>query len=209
VGYWAWLSFVPVPGLGRVSFAKGENWTNYIDSRWLPLRKFDGAWDPEGILSTLPAVAGCLIGCFAGLFMMNNKVAAAKKGLYFIGAGVVLIAAGYLWGLQFPVIKKIWTSSFVLVASGYSCILLGMFYQVIDVWKWRAWTVPFMWIGSNALAIYMARNLVEFRKIAGRFVGDTAFFPNPVTDLTTTCVSLLLIILLAGFLYRKKVFIRI
>jgi predicted acyltransferase len=173
------------------------------------LRKFDGEWDPEGILSTFPAIATCLLGSFAGLFMMNKEFPAAKKGLYFIGAGVVLLASGYLWGLQFPVIKKIWTSSYVLVAGGYSCILLGVFYQIIDVWKWRAWTTPFVWIGSNALAVYMVRNMVDFRKIAERLVGSVDYCDNAITNFSVTCVSLGLIVLLAGYLYRKKVFIRI
>ncbi len=210
VGYWAWLSFVPVPGLGRVSFEKGENWANYFDSRWLPFRKNDGAWDPEGPLSTFPAVATCLLGCFAGLFLMNSNFPAKKKGWCLMAAGVVLLAAGYLWGLQFPIIKKIWTSSYVLAAGGYSCLLLGLFYQIIDVWKIRAWTAPFLWIGSNALAIYMVTNILEFRKLAERLTGGGFWAPpGGVGALATTAVSLGFVLLLAGFMYRKKVFIRI
>lgn len=210
VGYWAWLSFVPVPGLGRVSFEKGENWANYIDSMYLPLRKNDGPWDPEGYLSTFPAVATCLLGFFAGLFIKNPAVPAQKKGLYFMGAGVVLLAAGYAWGLQFPIIKKIWTSSYVLAAGGYSCLLLGVFYQVVDVWKIRAWTAPFLWIGSNSLAIYMVCNLVDFEKITSRFVGGGNWASEGgLGAFAATAISLGLVVLLAGFMYRKKVFIRI
>lgn len=209
-GYWAWLSFIPVPGLGRTSFEVGENWANYIDNTWLPLHKNDGTWDPEGILSTIPAVATCLLGCFAGLFIKNPNVPAARKALYCIAAGGVLVVAGYLWGLQFPVIKKIWTSSYVLVAGGYSCLLLGVFYQVVDVWKIRAWTPPFLWIGSNALAIYMARNLIDFRKIAERFMlGGSSEAAGGGAAFVVAAVSLGLMLLLAGFMYRKKVFIRI
>ncbi len=210
VGYWAWLSFVPVPGLGRCSFAVEENWANYIDRLYLPLRRNDGNWDPEGILSTLPAVATCLLGFFAGLFIKSPAVPAEKKGLYFMGAGLVLLAAGYAWGLQFPVIKRIWTSSYVLVAGGYSCLLLGLFYQIIDVWKFRAWTAPFLWIGSNALAIYMVRNLVDFNAITGRFVGADYWAPEGgPAALAAAVITLGWVVLLAGFLYRKKVFIRI
>jgi predicted acyltransferase len=210
VGYWAWFSFVPVPGLGRVSFEKGENWANYIDSMYLPLRKNDGAWDPEGYLSTFPAVVTCLLGFFAGLFIKNPAVPAQKKGLYFVGAGLVLLAAGYAWGLQFPIIKKIWTSSYVLAAGGYSCILLGIFYQIVDVWKIRAWTAPFLWIGSNSLAIYMVCNLVDFQQITARFVGDDYWEPQGgMAAFAATAISLGLVVLLAGFMHRKKVFIRI
>jgi predicted acyltransferase len=209
-GYWAWLSFVPVPGLGRTSFAVEENWANYIDRLFLPLRKNDGAWDPEGILSTLPAVGTCLLGFFAGLFIKSPAVPARKKGLYLMGAGLVLLAAGCAWGLQFPIIKRIWTSSYVLAAGGYSCLLLGVFYQVIDVWKFRAWTAPFLWIGSNALAVYMARNLVDFSRITDRFVGAGHWAPEGgLAALASAAVTLGWVVLLAGFLYRRKVFIRI
>ena len=209
-GYWAWLSFVPVPGLGRTSFAVEENWANYLDRLYLPLRKNDGNWDPEGLLSTLPAVGTCLLGFFAGLFIKNPAVPANRKGLYFMGAGLVLLAAGYAWGLQFPVIKRIWTSSYVLAAGGWSCLLLGAFYQVVDVWKIRFWTAPFLWIGSNALAVYMVKNLVDFNKITARFFGLTDWVPQQgVTALAAAAVTLGWVVLLAGFMYRKKVFIRI
>ena len=210
IGYWAWLSFVPVPGLGTVSFAKGETWPNYLDGHLLPFSKTDGKWDAEGILSTFPAVGSCLLGVFAGLFLKNPRVPANRKGIYLICAGILGICAGYLWGFQFPVIKKIWTSSFVILAGGYSCLALGVFYQVIDVWKMRVWTAPFLWIGSNALAIYMVCNIVKLEKIAARLIGEGAFAPpGGVGSMCETVIRLAFVVLLAGFLYRKKVFIRI
>ena len=210
VGYWAWLSFVPVPGLGLVSFTKGMTWPNHIDSRWLPFSKSEGCWDAEGLLSTLPAIGTCLLGAFAGLFLKNPKVPADRKGLYLIGVGILGICAGYLWGFQFPIIKKIWTSSFVLLTGGYSCLMLGVFYQLIDVWKIRFWTTPFLWIGSNALAIYMVCNMVKFEGIAGRLIGEgDSAPPGGLGSMSETVIRLGLVVLLAGFLYRKKVFIRI
>jgi len=128
LGYWAWLSFIPVPGLGHTSFAMGENWTNWIDAHYLPLRKIHGTWENQGILSTFPAVASALLGIFASQILLNKSIGEMKKVYYFIGGGVALVIAGYLWGLQFPIIKRIWTSSYVLVAGGYSFMLLGVFY---------------------------------------------------------------------------------
>ncbi len=210
LGYWAWLSFVPVPGLGTTSFEKGMAWPNYLDSRFLPLSKTDGHWDAEGLLSTLPAIGSCLLGVFAGLFMKNPKVPANRKGFYLMGVGILGVCAGYAWGLQFPVIKKIWTSSFVILAGGYSCLILGVFYQIIDVWKIRAWTPPFLWIGSNALAIYMICNMVKFEKLAARLIGEGVYAPaGGMGSLCETVIRLGFVVLLAGFLYRKKVFIRI
>lgn len=210
VGYWAWLSFVPVPGLGTASFAKGATWPNYLDSLWLPLSKSEQSWDAEGLLSTLPAIGSCLLGVFAGLFLKDPRVPANRKGLWLIGAGLLGICAGYLWGIQFPIIKKIWTSSFVILAGGYSCIILGVFYQIIDVWKIRAWTAPFLWIGSNALAIYMVCNIVKFDKLAARLIGEGAYAPpGGLGSMCETVIRLGFVVLLAGFLYRRKVFIRI
>ena len=82
-----------------------------------------------------------------------------------------MLAAGYLWALQFPIIKAIWTSSFVLVVSGYSAIVLGLMHQVIDVWGWKAWATIFVWIGANAIALYFINNIVGFEPFALRFVG--------------------------------------
>jgi len=208
--YWAWLTFVPVPGLGHTSFAMGENWSNWLDQHVLPLRRHDGNWDPEGILSTIPAVATCLLGVFAGKFLKNAPVAHEKKGYYFVAAGIVCVALGYLWGLQFPVIKKIWTSSYVLVAGGYSAVLLGLFYQVIDVWKVRKWTTPFLWIGSNSLVIYLSWNLIQFKVIAQRFVGGEIYeWLGAAGDLAIVTVSLAMLLGLARYLYQKRLFIRL
>ncbi|MCC6144288.1 MAG: DUF5009 domain-containing protein [Candidatus Hydrogenedentes bacterium] len=208
--YWAWLSFIPVPGLGKTSFAMGENWPSYIDSQFLPLRRYNGTWDPEGIMSTLPAIGTCLLGVFAGLFIKNPKVPAEKKGYYFLAAAFACLVVGYLWGFQFPIIKKIWTSSYVLVAGGYSLLLLAIFYQIIDVWKVRGWITPFLWIGSNALVVYMAWNLIDFEEIAARFAGGPIHDSlGAAGDLGVTAVSLAFVLLLARFLYNKKIFIRI
>src|SRR6266566_1629002 len=91
------------------------------------------AWDPEGLLSTLPAIATCLLGVFAGLLLKNQLVPEQRKVMFFLGAGVASVLAGFLWGLHFPVIKKIWTSSYVLVAGGYSLLLLGAFHQLVEI----------------------------------------------------------------------------
>ncbi len=121
-----------------------------------------------------------------------------------------LAALGWLWDLQFPVIKKIWTSSFVLVACGYSCLLLSLFYLVIDVWRLRLWALPFVWIGMNPITIYMLDNLVDIPKIAERFVGGdlNTYFGN-YGPLAVAVVGLLVTFGIAGFLYQRKIFLRL
>src|SRR5581483_1454453 len=119
-GYWALLVFVPVPGFGAGDFAEGHNLTNWLDKMFLPLRKWDGDHDPEGLLSTLPAIASSLWGVLAGLLLKNPSVEPARKVRLLVACGCAGVVAGLLWHLQFPIIKKIWTSSFVLFTAGVS-----------------------------------------------------------------------------------------
>ena len=214
-GYWALMTFVPVPGIGAGSFAPDANLANWIDANYLPGRLWDKTRDPEGLLSTLPAIGTCLLGVLAGLLLKDERLTPSKRSLWLIIAGVALVAAGYLWGLQFPIVKSIWTSSFVLVAGGYSAILLGATYQVADVWGWKTWTTIFVWIGVNAITLYFINGVVGFQPFARRFVGgDVAAWLNqtftPGTGLFVThVVGLAFAVALAGFLYRRKIFIRV
>ncbi len=170
-GYWALMTFVPVPGIGAGSFAPDANLANWIDAHYLPGRLWDKTRDPEGLLSTLPAIGTCLLGVFAGMLLKSERFVPQQKSLWLVGSGIVLVLAGHLWGLQFPVIKAIWTSSFVLVAGGYSLILLGAWHQIIDVWGLRAWSTIFVWIGANAITLYFLNNVFGFEPFAQRFVG--------------------------------------
>lgn len=197
------------------AFDKGMNLANHLDFRYLPGKKWDVYWDPEGLLSTLPAIATCLLGVFAGLLLQSKSIHEQQKVYYLLLSGALGVVAGFLWGLQFPVIKKIWTSSYVLVAGGYSAILLGIFYQVVDIWKYQSWCQPFIWIGMNSITIYLANNIIGFRRLAARFVGGDVknFLDAHITsgfgDLTVSLVGLALGIWLVHFLYRKKIFLRL
>jgi len=214
-GYWALMTFVPVPGIGAGSFAPDANLANWIDAHYLPGRLWDKTRDPEGMLSTLPAIGTCLIGVFAGLLLKQERLSPQSQSLWLIGAGIASVAAGHLWGLQFPVIKAIWTSSFVLVAGGYSLILLGALHQIIDVWNFRAWSTIFVWIGTNAIMLYFLNNIVGFEPFALRFVGGDFsalidHFTTPATGrFLAHVVGLSFAIALAGYFYRRKIFLRV
>jgi predicted acyltransferase len=239
VGYWVLTSFVPIRDFNletrhlqalnlqpqsaetrqlffsttnRVQgrFEDGLNLTQHLDFQFLPGYKWDGAYDPEGLLSTLPAIATCLLGVFAGLFLRNGSQDGQKKVLCLLAAGVAAIALGFLWGMQFPVIKKIWTSSYVLVAGGYACLFLAVFYQIIEIWGWRKWCAPFVWIGTNAITIYLAFHLIRFSDFAQSLVG------GPVQrclgqwdEMAQAIVIVALVLALVGFLYRRKIFLRV
>jgi predicted acyltransferase len=215
VGYWALMTFVPVPGIGAGSFAPDANLANWIDAHWLPGHLWDETRDPEGLLSTLPAIASCLLGVFAGVLLRDVRVPTERKSLWLIGAGIGLLAAGHLWALQFPIIKAIWTSSFVLVTAGWSAILLGAFHQVVDVWGVKRWATMLVWIGTNAITLYMANNLINFAEVSQRLVGgDVAeLLDRAVTsgtgNLAVNGLGLAFAVALAGFMYRRKIFVRV
>ena len=218
LAYWAFLSFVPVPGVGHPSFEMGANWPNWFDAHYLPLRKWRGTWDPEGILSTIPAIVSGLLGVFTSILLLNKNIPDMKKVWYFIGGGAVLVALGYLWGLQFPVIKRLWTSSYVLVAGGYSAMLMGIFYYIVDVKKWQKWALPFIWIGMNPITLYMTVNIVDRWAFANRFVGlksaHVSFNPDlPLNErfgiFMLASFFLFFVFTIVRFMFKRKIFIRI
>ena len=229
VGYWALMTFVPVQGIGAGSFAPDANLANWIDAHYLPGWKWDVTRDPEGLLSTLPAIGTCLLGVLAGLLLTDPRLPGGQKSLRLIAAGIPLIIAGYLWGLQFPIIKVLWTSSFVLVAGGYSLMLLGFWHQIIDVWGFKRWVMPFIWLGTNAITLYFINNVTtdqfatrfagstvsSFELFATRFVGGdfAALLDRMITPsmgiFVVRVLGLVFAVLLARFLYRRQIFLRV
>ncbi|MGA2243867.1 MAG: heparan-alpha-glucosaminide N-acetyltransferase domain-containing protein [Verrucomicrobiota bacterium] len=246
LGYWALLELVPFPDVRPVpggtaviskeagytnilqlnlastnmisgSFLQGVNLANYLDQKYLPGRKYDGTYDPEGFLSTLPALVTGLLGIFTGLFLRNQSVSGTKKALYLVSAGAAGAVLGWLWGLEMPVIKKIWTSSYVLVAGGYSAMLLGLFYWIVEVKEKTAWCQPFVWIGMNPITLYLASNFLGglgFEKLAQRLAGGPvkSFFDAHVArgfgELVISAVAVALFVWFARFLYQRKIFLR-
>lgn len=173
VGYWAALTFIPVPGIGAGHLEEGRNLTNWIDLHYLPGRKWDTTHDPEGLLSTFPAIATGLLGVFAGLVLRDEGRRPEQKAAWLVRFGAGLLAVGYLASLGHPLIKKLWTSTYVLVAGGWSSLALALFYYLIDVRNWKRWCTPFVWVGLNPITIYLACNLVKFDPLAARLVGGS------------------------------------
>ena len=139
-----------------------------MDRRPLPARlqgcKWDGRHDPEGLLSTHSCrVGGCPSwSVLAGVLLYRNKYGPwGNVVILIVGAPILYQRPATPWGFQFPIIKKLWTSSFVLLTTGISAVLLGLFYLVVDVIKFRIWAAPFVWIGMNAITLYLVWNLFE------------------------------------------------
>ncbi len=199
-------------------FDMGYNVANHFDFVHLPGRHYDVFWDPEGILSTLPAIVTGLFGIFAGLFLMEKSVPDERKVFWLVTLGVAGVIFGFLWGAEFPVIKKIWTSSFVLVAGGYSAMLLGVFYWIVDMKKWQLWCRPFVWVGMNPITLYLVSNLMGgegYHKLAARFAGGPVLdylnthVARGFGDVVVSLVGIFLFFWLANFLYRRKIFLRL
>lgn len=210
LGYWALMSRVPVPGIGAGDLAEGRNLANWIDSQYLPGRKWDGNHDPEGLLSTLPAIATALLGILTGEWLRKSSQGVWQKAGGLALAGVLLVALGWAWSAQFPVIKKLWTSSYVLVAGGYSLLLLSTFLVLVDGLKWRRGFMPFLWIGMNPITLYLSHHVIDYEKVVTTLLGGPfgSLFGvwQPVLFASG---SLVLSLILAWFLYSRKVFIRI
>lgn len=211
LGYWALFSFVPIPGHDTISWTVEQNWAIWVDSQFLPGRLIYQTYDPEGLLSTIPAIGTCIMGILTGLYLKRKEVPEKRKGLVFIAVGAILVVAGYLWGLQCPIIKKIWSPSYVIVSGGYSILLLAAFYFVVDIWKIRWWTVPFLWIGVNPLTVYMARNIIGFNSLARRIVGGSIYatLGENFGYFVQTSTSLAIALLIVWYLDKKKIYLRL
>ena len=196
-------------------YEPGRNLAHHVDFLYLPGRLNDTYWDPEGLLSTIPAVATCLLGVCAGLLLRDKRLSELGKVRWLFAAGIALVLVGFLWGTQFPVVKKIWSSSFVCVAGGYSCVLLGTFFLIVDVWKFQAWCQPLVWVGLNPIAVYLADNLLGFGKLAQRLAGgDVKNYLNShvatgTGDFAVAMLGLVLAVLFCRFLARHKIWIRL
>ncbi len=203
-------AFLATTNYVRGRFDDGLCLPQQIDYLYLPGHKWDGAYDPEGLMSTLPAIATCLLGVFAGLLLRSPHLKDQQKVLCFLGAGIAGVAAGFAWGLEFPVIKKIWTSSYVLVAGGYACLFQAAFYQIIEIWGWRRWCTPFLWIGMNPITIYLVFHIAHFEDLALLLAGGPvkqAF--GAWGDLLVATVVVALMLAFVRFLYRRKIFLRL
>lgn len=211
IGYWALLTFVAAPGQSAPSFDQGVNIVDYLDQHVMPGRLASRNHDANGWFSTPPVVATVLIGALAGGWLLSPRPM-RRKTLGLVGAGVGLVAAGWVWGLQFPIIKHIWTSSYVLYTAGWSCLLLALFYGIVDGLDWQRWAFPLLLIGMNPLMIYFLTNtkLVDFGYIAKFFLGFLyASAPSTYAAVWQTLATILVELAFLYWLYRRKFFWRV
>jgi predicted acyltransferase len=209
VAYWAMMKFIPVPGFGAGDLSPAHTLNDYLDRLLMPGKLMYGDRDPLGILATIPAVGTALAGAVTGSFLKSDRYGQYFKTIGMAVAGVICFIAAYFWNFDFPINKNLWTSSFVLHCAGYSLLLLSLFYLVIDVWRFRAWAMVFVVIGSNSILMYMARRCVDFDHTTHYFfdglVGLTGAYQPLLFAVAVVFVEWLLLL----FLYKKRMFLRI
>jgi predicted acyltransferase len=217
VGYWAALMFIPAPGVVPGKFdTPGATLTDYVDRAALPGRlihpqvdndaNLPNARDPEGILATIPAIATALFGVLAGQWLRESQRRGSVKAIALLLAGLGCLALGGVWDFWLPINKNLWTSSFTLWTAGWSLLLMGLFYLVIDVWGWRKWALFFVVIGMNAITIYA---LKEFG-VDIEAVGKLVFSRAPIAkELLAPLGFIAVEWLFLYVLYRNRIFLRV
>jgi predicted acyltransferase len=206
VTYWALMTFVPVPSHGPGQLTPDGNLAIYIDKSLMG--PFQDKTAYTWILSSMTFAATVMMGSFAGRFLHTSR-SGFSKVLILLTVGIASLLAGLVWSTFFPIIKYIWSSSFVLFAGGISLILLALFYLVIDVLAYRKWAFGFIVIGSNAIVAYMLPTFISFRSIGNFFVSGLDKWVGGWTEFIHTLAAFVVLWLLLLVLYRKKIFVKI
>jgi predicted acyltransferase len=215
LGYWA----VMAPS----GYERETNFASQVDRLVLGSHTWKPGWDPEGPLSTIPAVATTLLGALAGEWLVSPLVTRKIAGL--VAGGAIALAAGALWGRVFPINKNLWTSSYSLFMSGLAAIFLALCLWIVDVKGWKAWARPFEWLGRNAIAAFVASTLGTILLLGVKVAGPegkprslyttiyrTVFdrFADPrLGSLLFALAYLAVWIGICGLLYRRRIFLKV
>ncbi len=209
LGYWALLAFVPAPGFRAYDLSMEGNLVGYVDRLLIPGKFCCYPYgDNEGLLSHIPAVATTLLGALAGAWLTSARPARERVGGLAL-AGVASLAIGYAWWPLFPVIKNLWTSSYVMVAAGWSLLLVALFHYVIDVQGARRWAFPFVVIGMNAITIYVAQGFINFDEISKFFLGGVGMLAGAAGPVVLALGAIAARWVFLHYLYRNGTFLRV
>jgi len=228
LGYWALMTSVPVPGIGPGVLEPDMNLSNWIDLHVIGTNHLPhdaGTWDPEGILSTVGAIATVLCGVLAGEWIRSDR-RPSTKAVGLIVAGGVALVVGLAWGRVFPINKSLWTSSYVLFSAGIACLVLALVYWLVEMRGRREWARPLLVFGTNAITAYWLSSLfaivLDWIVIAGppdgeplvlrSYVYETVFasWLAPANASLAYAITYVLLWLgLLSIMYRRRIFIRI
>jgi predicted acyltransferase len=218
IGYWLLMGYVPVNGMESTFERAPNNLANYIDVQVFGTHNYKEDYDPEGLLSTIPAIVSALLGIFTGLILTSKL---PKKATIMVGLGGIMLIIGSLWDLVFPINKALWTSSFVLVTAGWGNLLLALIYYITDVKGIRFGSI-FKYAGANAITIYFLSSFITKIFYSIKVDEETSLhewlFENIyVHDFMSAQFSSLLYgltvaafyVLLAYAMFKKEIFIKV
>jgi predicted acyltransferase len=221
LGYWLLLKFVPAPGYAAGDLTKEGSLPSYVDRVVFGNHVWAQAkvYDPEGLLSTLPAIATTLIGVLTGHWLRTEKTRYEKAAGMFV-AGAICVAIGWAWNAFFPINKALWTSSYVLFTGGMALQFLAFCYWLIDIKGYRRWARPFEVFGLNAIALYVVADLIAISlglvKVGegslGGWIYDRVFasWASPVNASLAFAICFVLVCLgLMWILYRRRIFLKV
>ena len=224
LGYWALMALVPVPGYGTGRLDLEGNLAAYTDRAILGAHTWKPGWDPEGPLSTLPAIATTLMGVLAGEWLRSGA-AMRRKAIGLAVGGAAAAISGLAWHSVFPINKNLWTSSYALFMAGLAAVVLAACIAVVDLLGWKGWAAPFRWLGTNAIAAFVLSTATTILLLAVKTAGPdgkprslyssiyrTVFdrFTDPrLGSLLFSLSYLTLWLIVFGLLYRRKVFVKI
>ncbi|HET9477854.1 MAG TPA: DUF5009 domain-containing protein [Pyrinomonadaceae bacterium] len=219
--YWFLLAFIPAPGYAAGDLTKEGSLPSFVDRVVFGKHVWAQAkvYDPEGLLSTIPALVTTLIGVLTGHWLRTEKSRIEKVAGMFV-AGAVLVALGWAWNSFFPINKALWTSSYVLFTGGLALQFLGLCYWLIDIKGYRRWARPFEIFGMNAIALYVGAGLMAelfgVIRVGGRPLGGWIYqnlfasWASPVNASLAFAIGFVLVwLFFMWLLYRRRIFIKI
>jgi predicted acyltransferase len=211
LAYWLLILFNSAPGFAMGDLTMEGNIVSYLDRIILPGKLYLGIHDPEGLISTIPAISTALLGIYTGNLLKNTTVEKKKQtALKMLILGIILLVLAQIWNMYFPINKNLWTSSFVLQCGGISLLLMSLFYYIIDILGYVKWAFFFKVIGMNSILIYMSGGFINWSyttdalfKWLGQFVGE------PYNAVVMVFCYLAVQWAFLYVLYQKKIFLKV
>ena len=208
--YYIAMILIPVSGFGAGNFTMEGNLMGWLDRVIMPGILKDGIYDELAIATTLSAVTLTILGAWVGDIFRNNNMSSNYKIKLLTIVGVLLIVVGLVWGLHLPIVKKLWSGSFIMVTGGASILSMVLFYWLIDVKGYTKWAFPLKVVGLNSLLIYFAYRFIDFGYTSWfLFSGFYEYANEQWYEVFKTFGGLVLVWLFLYFLYRKKMFLKI
>lgn len=217
--YWMSMALVPTPGYETAMLEPGINLAAWIDNILLPGQMWQGTWDPEGLYSTLPAIATGISGMLVGKLLLI-KMPRERKVIWLFTLGFAVAILGFMWSWIFPLNKNLWTSSYVLLTSGLATMVFASMYFLIDMLGHKKFAWVGIVFGANAISIYVLADLLTFIFYSSGVVGVSLneLFINSINSIgfSLKFASFLFALIYIGinfipayFLYKKKIFIKL